>query len=67
MFVNNIPQIYAVFMTGCSVDLLRGSYSRNETADIERYCEGWNLNKNLVKSIQILVAVVNVLLIYIYY
>ena len=67
MFVNNIPEIYAVFMLGCSIDLLRGSYSRNETADIERYCEGWNLNKTLIKTIQTLSAIANILLLYIYY
>lgn len=67
MFVNIIPEMYAVFMLCCSVDLLRGSYSRNKTADIERYCEGWNLNKNRVVAMQVLVAFLNFLLLYIYY
>lgn len=67
MFVNKIPDLYAVFTVGCSVDLLRGSYSRNETADIERYCSGWDLNKRMVIFIQALVACINVLLLYIYY
>lgn len=42
MFFNNVPLFLTAILLGGYIDLLRGSYSRNETADIVRYCDGYN-------------------------
>lgn len=59
MFYNDVPLFLTVILLGGYVDLLRGTYTRNQTADILRYCDGfeWCLLNTII--FQILTCIIS--------
>lgn len=62
MFLGELPQVLSVILLGGCIDLLRGSYIRNETADIVMYCEGWDWNVRKTQIFQINLALIPIVI-----
>lgn len=62
MFLGPLPQIFTVILLGGCIDLLRGSYIRNETSDIVRYCEGWDWDEQKTQIFQINLAMLPIVI-----
>ena len=52
-FTSDLDLFWIILVGGGLVDTIRGSFTFSPTSDIKRYCEGWNLKYEPIRTAQL--------------